>query len=407
MPKGVVIVEFYANQIKSSFQKWLVLFSYSIIAMANVMQLVSYSPIWESAAIYYGIPPQDLQWIGNMNYITFFVLAPFCIKPLLVRLDISMHLIGVISALGAWIIWIGGQSYLMTMIGLFIIGISDAMILIVPRLLATSLGSFFQYIGMAFAYGFSSFYFDITDEQSIVNTKINEMNLMIAIFNTVGAVLFFMFFRNRPPHPASNSDNIVKDTIWKSTVKMLTKEESVIDLLSLGIFIELGWVQTTIISFELYPFGYTQAEVAINGTVYQISGVAVGLWASIKLDSQAKQGIQPDYDRYIKIFTSIGMITLILEAFIIEYLEFWMLLFVNFAMGMWVSILFILQQYKLILRNYTLLLNQYWLLDYCMVGFELNYLIVLPEFEQFGLWIGCLTITPGYLYILLNYKTKY
>ncbi|CAK78896.1 unnamed protein product (macronuclear) [Paramecium tetraurelia] len=100
MSKEVVIVEHNPKQIKSSFQRWLVLFSYSIIAMANVMQLVSYSPIWEQAAIYYGIPPQDLQWIGNMYYITFFVLAPFCIKPLLVRLDISLHLIGVISAIG-------------------------------------------------------------------------------------------------------------------------------------------------------------------------------------------------------------------------------------------------------------------------------------------------------------------
>ncbi|CAK78897.1 unnamed protein product (macronuclear) [Paramecium tetraurelia] len=318
----------------------------------------------------------------------------------------------------------------MTLIGLFIIGISDAMILIVPvcnqivhyevlsekwfsvfeRLLATSLGSFFQYVGMAFAYGFSSFYFNVTDEQSVVNSKINEMNLMIAIFNTVGAVFLLMFLRNRPPQPASNSDNIVKDTIWKSTVKMITKEESVIDLMALGIFIGLGWVYTTIISLEMYPFGYTQAEVAINGTVYQISGVAVGLWASIKLDSQAKQGIQPDYDRYIKIFTTIGMITLILEAFIIEYLGFWMLLFVNFAMGVGLNSFYpiAIQAYVEKLYPATELVLVTGLLCLAnMVGFVLNYLIVLPEFEQFGLWIGCLTITPGYLYILLNYKTKY
>lgn len=46
---------------------------------------------------------------------------------------------------------------------------------------------------------------------------------------------------------------------------MLTMEESIIDLLSLGIckyiklfkVIGLGWVYTTIISFEMYPFGYT------------------------------------------------------------------------------------------------------------------------------------------------------
>ncbi|CAD8045748.1 unnamed protein product [Paramecium sonneborni] len=422
MSKEVVIIEQNANQIKSSFQRWLVLLSYSIIAMANVMQLVSYSPIWEQAAIYYGIPSEDLQWIGNMYYITFFVLAPFCIKPLLVRLDISMHLIGILSAIGAWIIWIGGQSYQMTMIGLFIIGISDAMILIVPvflsekwftiyeRLLATSLGSFFQYIGMAFAYGFSSFYFDIMDEQSNINRKIDEMNLMIAIFNSIGAILLILFFRNRPPHPASNSDNIVKDTIMKSTIKMITMEQSIIDLMSLGIFIGFGWVYTTIISFELYHFGYTQTEVAINGTVYQISGVIVGLWASKKLDSQAKQGIQPDYDRYIKIFTSIGMIALILEAFILEYLQFWMLNFINFAMGVGLNSFYPIAIQSYIEKLYPaqeLVLVTGLLCLANMVGFVLNYLIVLPEFSQFGLWIGCLTITPGYLYILLNYKTKY
>ena len=40
----------------------------------------------------------------------------------------------------------------------------------------------------------------------MINRKIDEMNLMIAIINTVGAILLLMFFRNRPLHPASNSD---------------------------------------------------------------------------------------------------------------------------------------------------------------------------------------------------------
>lgn len=32
------------------------------------------------------------------------------------------------------------------------------------------------------------------------------MNLMIAIFNTIGAGLLILFLRNRPRYPASNSD---------------------------------------------------------------------------------------------------------------------------------------------------------------------------------------------------------
>lgn len=42
-----------------------------------------------------------------------------------------------------------------------------------------------------------------------------------------------------------------------------------------------------------------------------------------------------------------------------------------------------------------------------LVGFVLNYVLVLPEFLDYGLWIGCLCITPAYLHIFINFKTKY
>lgn len=41
------------------------------------------------------------------------------------------------------------------------------------------------------------------------------------------------------------------------------------------------------------------------------------------------------------------------------------------------------------------------------LGFVLNYILVLPDFLDYGLWIGVVCITPAYLHILLNLKTKF
>jgi len=57
---------------------------------SNVLGFVSYSPIWSSAAIYYGIADVDLTWLGNMYYLTYFTLAPFFIIPLEWRFDYCM-----------------------------------------------------------------------------------------------------------------------------------------------------------------------------------------------------------------------------------------------------------------------------------------------------------------------------
>lgn len=73
-----------------------------------------------------------MQWFSNMYYITFFTLAPLCVKPVEWRFDYSMFACAAVSTLGTWIVWIAGQSFLLAMIGFFIIGVADAMILIVP-----------------------------------------------------------------------------------------------------------------------------------------------------------------------------------------------------------------------------------------------------------------------------------
>lgn len=73
-----------------------------------------------------------MQWFGNMYLITFFILAPFCVKPVLARFDVSLMVVALISAVGTWIVWIAGQSFFWALVGFFFIGITDAMVLILP-----------------------------------------------------------------------------------------------------------------------------------------------------------------------------------------------------------------------------------------------------------------------------------
>lgn len=93
---------------------------------------MSYSPIWSNAALYYGIADVDLTWLGNMYYLTYFTLAPFFIIPLEWRFDYCMQISALLTTIGTWIIWVAKDSYLVTLIGYFFVGVSEAMFLAVP-----------------------------------------------------------------------------------------------------------------------------------------------------------------------------------------------------------------------------------------------------------------------------------
>ncbi|CAD8200040.1 unnamed protein product [Paramecium octaurelia] len=112
--------------------KWGVLFAFCYLAFSNVLGFVSYSPISNNAALYYQISLNDLFWIGNMYYITFFVFGPLFIPLLEKRLDLCLKLASILTTLGTWIVWIAQSNYVVCLIGYFFVGISEAFYLGVP-----------------------------------------------------------------------------------------------------------------------------------------------------------------------------------------------------------------------------------------------------------------------------------
>ncbi|KAM3140866.1 hypothetical protein pb186bvf_007093 [Paramecium bursaria] len=404
--------------------RWFVLFTYFFLAFSNVLQFVSYSPIWANAAIYYNIQTQDLQWLGNMYYLTYFILSPLFIKPLMWRFDLLMYLAGILTAIGTWIIYIGGQSFTIALVGFFVVGVSEAIFLQVPvylaecyfsvyqRAIAICIGSYAVLAGLAFSYTFSSFYFFQILDQLVINQKIEEMNFIIAILNTIAGGFCIIFFRGNP------NKQIQEENIVYSMVKTFSNEEWVLDLLAFSMCINyyqsldigVGWSYITIVSLQLANYGFDQSQVGITGIVYQFSGVIVGIYASLKIDQDVKQGIQPDYDYYLKSTTTLGFVFLILQSFLINRFNFVTLLIFNFFIGVGLNTLYPLAMCAFCEKLYPL--NSLWLVTIILIlanllGFILNYIIILPILLPYSLWISLVVITPFQLYFIFFYKTKY
>ena len=64
-----------------------------------------------------------------MYYLTYFILSPLFIRPLMWRFDLLMYLAGILTAAGTWIIYVGGKSFILALVGFFIVGVSEAIYL--------------------------------------------------------------------------------------------------------------------------------------------------------------------------------------------------------------------------------------------------------------------------------------
>ncbi|CAD8095874.1 unnamed protein product [Paramecium primaurelia] len=430
MSKSNQVEIFYNEQVspkESKRMKWFVLFAYSFLAQtfdflhrfANVLGFVSYSPVWLNAAIYYDVEANDLYWIGNLYYITFFVFGPPFIPLLEKRLDLCLQVASILTAAGAWIIWIGKQSFFMCLVGYFFVGVSEALFLAVPvylsevwftaydRTLATCLGSYATLAGIMASYTYSSFQFWDLIDQEIINIKIEDMNFIIAILNTICVPLCFLFIRNTNQRTRNGEENV---KFFQQFFDIFRIEEFSLDLLAFAMFIGISWVYISVISLQLYPFGYTQLEIGITGIFFTGSGIIAGIWISFKLDQQARQGKQPDYDTIIRYTTLMGFLALLIQAFLIQYLPFWLLIILNIFNGIGLNVIYPIAIEAFVEKLYPLksLIVSTWILGIANVlGFALNYILVLPTILEYGIWLSLLILTPFQLYFILFYKSKF
>ncbi|CAD8114029.1 unnamed protein product [Paramecium sonneborni] len=408
----------------SNKTKWGVLFAFCYLAFSNVLGFVSYSPISNNAAFYYSISLNDLFWIGNMYYITFFIFGPLFIPLLEKRLDLCLKLSSILTTLGTWIIWIAEsnyatflwelakpfiQVYQFVSLQLFIQikDLSEVWFTAYDRTLATCFGSYATLAGIMVSYTYSSFYFSGFEEQNTVNHKINNLNLIIAILNSLSIPICFIFIKYKHQSGKQTEDNI---KFFYQFFNIFKNEEFFLDLMAFSFFIGISWVYISIISLQLYIFGFTQLEVGITGIFFTGSGILAGIWCSFKLDQEAKQGKQPNYDIFIKITTLIGFFALLLEAFTIQYLSIYALILLNIFNGIGLNVIYPVAIEAFVEKLYPMksLIVATWVFGLAnLLGFALNYLLIFPVLMEYGLWLTLAILTPFELYFILFYKSRY
>ena len=70
------------------------------IRFCNALGFVQYSPILSIAAKYYVVSDNSIVWFSICYYVTYFLFAPFSIRPLERRLDYTLFFAAFLTALG-------------------------------------------------------------------------------------------------------------------------------------------------------------------------------------------------------------------------------------------------------------------------------------------------------------------
>ncbi|CAD8144662.1 unnamed protein product [Paramecium octaurelia] len=421
-------------------RRWLVLFAFCFFTFTNAFGFVQYSPILTLAAEYYGVQDEDVVWFSNCYYLSYFAVCPFTIKPLEKRLDISLIFASLISMIGQWMIYICKQQYSVALIGFILIGLGQTFTLAAPacnkqqkvlvisdrwfpieeRTLSTSLGSFFNLVGLNFSIVYASLSFKNTYDYEGIQNKIEQMNLLFSILATCSLMFCVLLIRNKPQSPPSKSAIFDKMQIIPSFKSAFSSLEVTMDLLTFSIFIGVSWAYMVVIAILLVPFNYTIEQIGYVSIVYAATGTIGGTAASIYMDHQVKNHQQPNYDYLIKIFLTIGVFGILIKSLIINYVSDIVIVilsgiiglglnsFLPLALQCYIEKLF--PSFELVLTTIIMQMSNVYCQDSLflqLLGFVLNYILILDVFLDVGLYVILIGLSPFYIYLIFFYKTKF
>jgi FLVCR family feline leukemia virus subgroup C receptor-related protein len=142
--------------------------------------------------------------------------------------------------------------------------------------------------------------------------------------------------------------------------------------------------------------------------IYILFGTIGGTLASILIDRQIYRGEIPKYDFYIKLFITIGLAALVIQAITISYNNIYIIGLTSAFIGVGLNSYFplALQSYvECLYPSFELVLITALMVAANLFGFIANYVLVIPMFERIGLWIVVIMLTPCYIYLMLGYET--
>lgn len=306
-------------------KRWIILICFSIFTFTNASAFTTYSPILGASTEYYNTSNNNIIWLANIWFVSYAIGGLPMLYFYSKNMKWTLIVFAFIQLVGGWVRYAADDSYQIAFLGVFIIAMSQLIILQAPvvlaerwfpsheRILATSLVFFINIQGLSYGSLSSAYY--VGDDK----TKIHAHLFIQAIVLSVPAFLCLVFMKNKPKYPA----NVASTTQHLSSVESIKliffHLRNLLDVLSLTLFLGLNWTFLTVLDLILSPHGYVPTDICWLSTVMNLAGLAGGIIPTVIIDKQLSKNKVPKYDLFIRMLSLISFATIIILAFILEF----------------------------------------------------------------------------------------
>ncbi|OAA79011.1 cell surface receptor/MFS transporter [Akanthomyces lecanii RCEF 1005] len=271
-----------ATQYRTYKRRWFGLVQLVLMNIVVSWCWLSYAPVADKSASYYGVSNNDINWISIAFFFAFVVAAVPAIIALHRSPRIAILISAVLMFLGNWIRYAGsknrsGGHYGYAMGGTFVIGLAQPFVLGAPsaysdlwfttrgRLAATAVTSLANPFGSALGQLINPLWVSSVGD-------ISNMVLYVAIIASVACVPA-LAIPSRPPTPPGPTGETPKIELRASARHVLSSLELWLMLIPFFIFVGFFNSFNSLLNQILVPYGFTDDEAGIGGAVSIVVGI--------------------------------------------------------------------------------------------------------------------------------------
>ncbi|TQV98104.1 hypothetical protein V2A60_006208 [Cordyceps javanica] len=271
-----------ATQYRTYKRRWFGLIQLVLMNIVVSWCWLSYAPVADKSATYYGVSNNDINWISIAFFFAFVVATVPAIIALHRSPRIAIIASAVLMLIGNWIRYAGskdrsGGQYSYAMAGTIVIGLAQPFVLGAPsaysdlwfttrgRLAATAVTSLANPFGSALGQLINPLWVSSTGD-------ISNMVLYVAIIASVACVPSLVI-PSRPPSPPGPTGETPKIELRASARAVLSSLELWLMLIPFFIFVGFFNSFNSLLNQILVPYGFTDDEAGIGGAV----SIAVGI----------------------------------------------------------------------------------------------------------------------------------
>lgn len=258
--------------------RWVVLFAFMFVVAINQLLWITFAPVTSTATAFYGVSNLSiglLSMIFMIVYVFVSIPASWVIDTYGIRIAVGIG--AILTGLFGLLRGILADNFTFVLIAQIGIAIGQPFILnamttvaarwfpIKERATAAGLGSLAMYLGIVVALVLTPFL--------TIKSQINGMLLIYGIVSAVGAVVFFVFVKERPPTAPCRPDQEERSLVFDGLKESLRLRDFI--LLLVIFFVGLGVFNavTTWIEDIVRPRGFSIVQAGYIGGLMIVGGI--------------------------------------------------------------------------------------------------------------------------------------